>query len=80
MAMLNRKIAPFVFWLCFLALSFFTTFNGQSQSARSSARDRQEPAKPLCQESPRGARVIRERISIAAAGLIRGREIEPRFR
>ena len=56
MAMLNCKIAPFVFWLCFLALSFFTTFNGQSQSARTSSRDRPEPAKPLCQEGPRGAR------------------------
>lgn len=56
MATLNRKIAPFVFWLCFLALSFFTTFNGQSPSAHMSLRDRQAPAKPLCQEGPRGAR------------------------
>lgn len=56
MAMLNCKIAPFIFWLCFLALSFFTTFNGQSQSARTSSRDRPAPAKPLCQEGPHGAR------------------------
>jgi len=55
MATLNHKIAPFVFWLCFLALSFFTTFNGQSQSAHTSLRDRQAPAKPLCQDGPRGA-------------------------
>lgn len=54
MAMLNCKIAPLVFWLCFLALSFFTTFNGQSQSAHTSSRDRQAPAKPLCQEGARG--------------------------
>jgi hypothetical protein len=80
MATLNRKIAPFVFWLCFLALSFFTTFNGQSQSAHTSSHDRQAPARPLCQEGPRGARVVRERISIAASGLARGHEVEGRFR
>lgn len=80
MSMPNRKIAPFAFWLCFLALSFFTSLSGQSQSARMSSRDRQEPAKPLCQEPPRGARIVHEKISVAAAGLTRGQEIERRFR
>ncbi len=56
MATLNRKIAPLVFWLCFLALSFCTTLIGQSQSARTPWRDRLEPAKSLCQEGLRGAR------------------------
>ncbi len=55
MATLNRKIAPVVFWLCFLALSFCTTFIGQGQSARMSSRDRPEPAKSLCREGLRGA-------------------------
>jgi hypothetical protein len=80
MSTLNRRIAPLALWLCFLALSFCTTINGQSQSARMPSRDRQEQAKPLRQEAPRGARVVREGISIAAAGLLRGQEVEGRFR
>lgn len=80
MATLNCKIAPFMFWLCFLALSFFTTFNGQSQSSRTTARDRQEPPNPLCQDARRGAKVVRERISIAASSLAHGQAVEGLFR
>lgn len=56
MAMPNRKIAPLALWLCFLALSFFTTFVGQSQPARMSERDRQTPANALHLEAPRDAK------------------------
>ncbi|MFO1125241.1 MAG: hypothetical protein U1E25_08175 [Methylocystis sp.] len=52
---LDHKIAPFAFWLCFLALGFVTSFDGRGLSARAVSRDRPGPAKPLCQEGPRGA-------------------------
>lgn len=52
---LDHRIAPFAFWLCFLALGFVTSFDGRGQSARAVSRERPAPAEPLCQEGPRGA-------------------------